>query len=99
MLRLMTMEGLSSALTTAEEDFLPVVDSLGRAEEEPPRRRGRRPWNEMELGFLWEIAVENVVGESKADALVAILLLLLRFFVFLFLPHSKNYMRSTKQKI
>jgi hypothetical protein len=31
----------------------------------------------MELGFLWEIAVENVVGESKADALVAILLLLL----------------------
>jgi len=76
-LRLMTMEGLSSALTTAEKDFLPVVDSLGRAEEEPPRRRGRRPWNEMELGFLWEIAVENVVGESKADALVAILLLLL----------------------
>lgn len=72
------MEGLSSALTTAEEDFLPaVVDSLGKAEEEPPRRRGRRPWNEMELGFLWEIAVEKVAGESKADALVAILLLLL----------------------
>uniref|UniRef100_A0A1J3FIT7 Uncharacterized protein n=1 Tax=Noccaea caerulescens TaxID=107243 RepID=A0A1J3FIT7_NOCCA len=72
-LRLMTTEGLSSALTTADEDLLPAeVDSLGKAEEEPPSRRGRRPWNEMELRFFWGIAVEKVEGESKADALVAI---------------------------
>ena len=74
MLRLITTDGLSSALTTAEEDLLPaVVDSLGKEEEEPPRRRGRRPWNEMEFGFFWEITVEKVVGVSKADALVAML--------------------------
>ncbi|KAH0850221.1 hypothetical protein HID58_091272 [Brassica napus] len=73
-LRLITTDGLSSALTTAEEDLLPaVVDSLGKEEEEPPRRRGRRPWNEMEFGFFWEITVEKVVGVSKADALVAML--------------------------
>ncbi|XP_056843534.1 uncharacterized protein LOC130495928 [Raphanus sativus] len=74
-LRLITTDGLSSALTTAEEDLLPevVVESLGKAEEEEPaRRRERRPWNEMELGFFWEIVVEKVVvGVSKADALVA----------------------------
>ncbi|KAH0913798.1 hypothetical protein HID58_028244 [Brassica napus] len=71
----MTTDGLSSALTTAEEeDLLPeVVDSFGKAEE-PPSRRGRRPWNEMEFGFFWEITVEKVVGESKADALVAAML-------------------------
>ncbi|KAF2606990.1 hypothetical protein F2Q68_00044506, partial [Brassica cretica] len=34
-LRLITTDGLSSALTTAEEDLLPaVVDSLGKEEEE-----------------------------------------------------------------
>lgn len=74
MLRLMTTDGLSSAFTAAdEEDLLPeVVDSLGKAEEEPPRRRGRRPWKEMEFGFWWENAAV-VAGVRKADALVAML--------------------------